>query len=99
MMPLSFSSKGSNDLASGWSAIEAGDKPLPHGEREFDITLQRGDLQATKSYIIYPDSTVIREWMTFANVGTRSMLELTNHPFCWHGCGGENYWMRWIFIG
>ena len=63
----------------GWSLVGAKDETLKHGERELDITLQRhdqrGDLQATKSYIAYPHSSVIREWVTFANVGKVAMRD------------------------
>jgi hypothetical protein len=40
---------------------------------EFDLTIRRGDLEVTKSYEIYSDSSILREWATFKNLGSRDL--------------------------
>jgi hypothetical protein len=54
----------------GWVLITASDRILAHGEVQLDITVRRGGLEATKSYVVYPGSSVIREWMSIKNVGS-----------------------------
>ena len=51
------------------------------GRAELDLTLRHGDLEAIKSYVTYPGSSVIREWITFKNVGTGDLTLLPIHGF------------------
>lgn len=70
---------------------------------QLDITVQRDALQVTKSYLLYPGSSIVREWVTFKNAGAVPLpisdacfLNLTVQPgagpspdFSWMS-GGEN---------
>ena len=92
-----------NGSADGWRLLGGKQSKLVQGERQLDITVQRDALQVTKSYVIYPGSSIVREWVTFKNVGTvplplpePSFLNLTVQPgavqapdFSWMS-GGEN---------
>jgi hypothetical protein len=53
----------------GWHLVGAESKKLSQGELQLDITLQRESLQVTKSYVVYPGSSLVREWITFKNTG------------------------------
>jgi len=86
-----------------WKLIHAKQTPLAQGARQLDVTLQQGSLRVTKSYVVYPGSSVVREWVTLANVGREPLrivepafLSLTIRPgepaaldFHWM-TGGEN---------
>jgi len=53
----------------GWRLVTSKQSRLPQGERQLDITLQRGAVQVMKSYLLYPGSSIVREWVTLKNVG------------------------------
>jgi len=53
----------------GWKLVDSKETRLKEGERQLDITLQREGLRVTKSYVVYPKSSIIREWLTFKNAG------------------------------
>ena len=95
--------------ASGpWKLIGVDQKKLDQGEIQLDLTVQRETLAVTKSYVIYPESSIIREWLSFKNVGTTplqvsepSFLDIsakTGDPaaldFLWMS-GGENQPNSW----
>jgi hypothetical protein len=87
----------------GWSLVDAQERMLAQGEIQLDLTLRRDSLEVTKSYIVYPGSSIIREWARFKNAGTAPLrvvepgfLNLTTKPgppesvdFHWM-TGGEN---------
>ncbi len=59
----------------------------PQGEIQLDLTLRRDSLEVTKSYVVYPGSSIIREWVSFKNAGTGPLrvsepgfLNLTTKP-------------------
>ncbi|MHB0997943.1 MAG: alpha-amylase family protein [Armatimonadota bacterium] len=58
-----------NGLSEDWSLIDSNITKLKHGEMQLDIKLQREDLQVTKSYVVFPKTSIIREWATFKNIG------------------------------
>ena len=70
---------GNGSSPGGWKFVAASEK-LKQGELQLDITLLQGDLQATRSYVIYPESSIVREWTAFRNVG-RSPVRLFNPSF------------------
>ena len=92
----------------GWALIGSTTSKLKLGESQLDITLERKPFQVTKSYVVYPESSVIREWVTFKNVGAEpaqvvepSLLNLkakTGEPadldFLWMS-GGQNQPGSW----
>lgn len=57
----------------GWKLVDAADRKLAQGELKLDITLRRESLQVTKTYVLYPGSSIIREWLTFKNIGTTAL--------------------------
>jgi len=64
----------------GWKLVEARDHLLAQGEIQLDVTLRKGSLQATKTYVVYPGSSIIREWANFKNVGSAA-LTITDPRF------------------
>ena len=70
-----------------WKLVEATERSLAQGEIQLDITIRRRGLEVTKSYIVYPGSSIIREWVSFKNAGTGPLrvseprfLGLTTNP-------------------
>lgn len=55
--------------AGGWKLIESREARLAQGELRLDLILERQALCITRSYILYPGSSIIREAMSIANVG------------------------------
>ena len=96
-------------IGGGWSLISERNAPLKDGSSELDLTLRHGDLEATKSYVTYPASSIIREWVTFKNVGsgdltladprflsnTSRLGSLQSLDFLWM-TGGENRPGSWL---
>ena len=64
----------------GWQLVGAEDTKGPQGELELDLRLQREGLEVTKSYVAYPGSSVIREWVSFKNIGT-APVQIINPAF------------------
>ncbi|MCL5098277.1 MAG: hypothetical protein M1608_12270 [Candidatus Omnitrophica bacterium] len=92
----------------GWKLINTQTTSLENGVKRLDITVARDPIQVTKSYVIYPESSVIREWDTIKNISEApvrvidpSFLEVTLQPgdlqsldFHWMS-GGENQAGSW----
>ena len=92
----------------GWTLRDSRIMSLKQGELQLTITLERQALQITKNYVLYPFSSVIREWITLANVGATPLqisdpgfLDLairtpqpTDTRFCWLS-GGASVWGSW----
>jgi len=56
--------------ASGdWALVNDDIRTLAQGEKQLEITVRHGDLHATKTYIVYPGSSIIREFVSFKNAG------------------------------
>lgn len=53
----------------GWKLVDSQKRALTQGALELDITLERNAVQVTKSYVVYPSSSIIREWVTLKNSG------------------------------
>jgi hypothetical protein len=56
----------------GWNLVNSDTRILQQGELQLDITLERDGIRVTKSYVVHPLSTVIREWFVIENVGEKS---------------------------
>src|SRR5580693_4560453 len=52
--------------------VSARDGILASGEIKLEIGLRHGDLQVTKTYVVYPGTSIIREWVQFKNVGKKA---------------------------
>ncbi len=66
--------------AGPWELVDARQQPLDQGEQQLDIIVRRGPLQVTKTYVLYPHSSIVREWATFSNAGQKPA-----HPNDVHG--------------
>ena len=87
----------------GWRLVGTRMMRLSQGASQLDVTLQMNSLQVTKSYEVFPGSTIVREWAVFKNAGRTpfkliqpAFLNLTVRPgdldglqFDWMS-GGEN---------
>ena len=103
LAPVADGAEPRSGSAGGWRLLGSKQSRLPQGERQLDIAVQRDALQVTKSYVLYPGSSIVREWVTFKNAGTVPLpipepcfLNLTVQPgaaqspdFSWM-TGGEN---------
>ncbi|MCL5744453.1 MAG: hypothetical protein M1541_11100, partial [Acidobacteria bacterium] len=56
-------------LRAGWTCVAAGERKRNDDSIQFDLTLRRGGVEVTKTYVVYPGSSILREWATFKNVG------------------------------
>ncbi len=54
----------------GWTLVDAVDSKGAQGELQLDLRLSRDGIEAAKHYVVYPGSSIIREWVTFKNTGT-----------------------------
>ncbi|MBW8749288.1 MAG: hypothetical protein JF584_17355, partial [Acidobacteria bacterium] len=52
-----------------WSLHSAHKQPNADGSWELDLMLTHGTLEVTKSYVVFPGSSIIREWVTYKNTG------------------------------
>ena len=92
-----------------WKLISDKQTKLKQGELQLELTLQRDSLVVTKTYVVYPGSSIIRQWVTFTNAGNRPMkivepgfLSETVRPgdaeatdFLWM-TGGDNVPDSWL---
>src|ERR1700733_6043111 len=69
-----------SDATGPWKLIGAKTSKLTQGELQLDLTLQRDALSFTKTYVVYPGSSIIREWATFKNTGP-TPLEVIDPEF------------------
>jgi hypothetical protein len=60
----------SSNSTGPWKLVGAKTSKLKQGELQLDLTLQRDSLAVTKTYVVYPGSSIIREWAVFKNAGT-----------------------------
>ncbi len=63
-----------------WKLVRANQTKLKQGEQQLDLTLQHESLRVTKSYVVYPGSSIIRQWITLSNAGDRP-LEIVEPGF------------------
>ncbi len=63
-----------------WQLVEARQAKLGQGELKLEIAVERSNLLVTKTYVVYPGSSVIREWVTFTNSG-QVPLRIVNPGF------------------
>lgn len=72
-LSLFLNGKEVTGSSGGWSLVSAHNVPQKDGSIELDLTVRRENLEATKSYVTYPGSSIIREWVTFKNTGSSDM--------------------------
>lgn len=54
----------------GWKLIDDHESKLSQGEHQLVIELQRGPVIVRKTYVVYPHTSIIREWVDFENGGS-----------------------------
>jgi hypothetical protein len=69
-----------SDSTGPWILVDAKTSKLKQGELQLDLTLRRESLAITRTYVVYPGSSVIREWTEFKNLGSVP-LKLTDPEF------------------
>ena len=57
-----------------WKLIRADRTKLGQGELQLELTLQRESLLVTKTYVIYPGLSIVRQWVTIKNAGDRPLV-------------------------
>jgi hypothetical protein len=57
----------------GWFLVNADASKGPQGELQLQLCLTRNGIETTKHYVVYPGSSIIREWATFKNVGAAAV--------------------------
>ncbi|MDX9972839.1 MAG: hypothetical protein RBU21_07610 [FCB group bacterium] len=57
----------------GWTLVDAKQSKGSQGELQLDLQLRREGLEVTKTYVVYPESSIVREWVTFRNAGDKSV--------------------------
>jgi len=72
-LSLVLDGKEVTGLSGGWSLVAAHNMRQKDGSVELDVTVRHENLEATKSYVTYPGSSIIREWVTFKNIGSSDM--------------------------
>jgi hypothetical protein len=63
-----------------WILLGSSMRTLKQGETELDITLVRDGLEVTKHSVIYPSSSILREWVTYHNRSDR-VITIENPAF------------------
>ena len=64
----------SEDLAGeGWTLVGASERKQANGSFEFSVKVRRGGLEAAKTYVLYPGSSIIRERVKLSNAGTEAL--------------------------
>jgi Melibiase len=69
-----------SDATGPWTLVNAKILKLRQGELQLDLTLQRDSLAVTRTYVVFPGSSIIREWTELQNVGS-TPLKLTDPEF------------------
>lgn len=58
----------------GWTLVDAKESKGTQGDLQLDLRLTRDGIEATKSYVVYPESSILREWATFKNIGAAPIV-------------------------
>ncbi|MGH9455763.1 MAG: hypothetical protein ACRD2O_17530, partial [Terriglobia bacterium] len=56
-----------------WTLMGEKSHRLAQGELQMNLVLRRGPLEVTKHYVIYPGTSIIREWLTISNPSHESI--------------------------
>lgn len=54
----------------GWKLVDWKSSKHKNGELELDIILERDGIEVTKTYIVFPKTSIIREWASIKNNGS-----------------------------
>jgi hypothetical protein len=56
-----------------WKLVHAKQSKLKQGELQLELAVERDSLVVAKTYVVYPGSSIIRQWVTFTNAGNRPL--------------------------
>ncbi len=72
---IRFSADGKDVSVSGWHWKLRGEHAFhaAQGTLQLDIELESASIRVTKHYVVYPHTSVIREWLTLENISGRTM--------------------------
>ncbi len=92
-----------------WRPLSTRQQKRKDGSLQFDLAVENGIVAVTKSYVLYPGSSLVREWVTFRNAGSGPLT--IENPFFLRGgfsagrlpapalqwmTGGENRAGSWL---
>ena len=98
-----------NGHSGSWTFERAHTEVLPQGELQFTLILRDGGLEISQNYIIYPQETIVQEWLTIKNTASRAVTlkdpffldvrllqnEVSDLDFSYL-TGGACFWGSWI---
>ncbi len=58
---------------SEWSFVSEHTRQLAQGELQFDIKLKTGSVGVTKHWVLYPQTAIVREWLTIENLSNHDV--------------------------
>jgi hypothetical protein len=72
---IRFSANGEDVSGSGWHWELRGEHAVAasQGAIQLEIELESASLRVTKHYVVYPGTSVIREWLTLENVSSKTV--------------------------
>lgn len=76
---LNADGKEINGTDGRWVFVWEKAHKLAQGELQLDLTLHHSNIEVSKHYVIYPGTSIIREWLTVSNVSSKP-VRLTD-PF------------------
>lgn len=72
---IRFVADGEDVSASGWHWKLRGEQAAPaaQGTLQLDLELESASIRVTKHYVVYPHTSVIREWLTLENISSKAV--------------------------
>jgi hypothetical protein len=58
---------------SEWTLVSEHSRQLSQGEIQLDIKLKTSSIAVTKHWVVYPNTAIVREWLTIENVSTHAV--------------------------
>ena len=68
-LPITTEGDAADQAAQPWTFVKADTATLAQGELRLELTMKRGPLTACKTYVVYPGSSIVREWVKITNTG------------------------------
>jgi len=88
---IRFVINGQDVSAPSWKWSLRGEKAVPgkQGEIQLDIELEHAGISVAKHYVVYPETPVIREWLTIEN-STNESIRISHVDFLHTGILSSN---------
>ena len=92
---------GVSGMSGGWTLDGERTRALKQGELALEISLKRDGLRVTKTYEVFPGSSVIREQTSFENIGQQPRVIREPGFYCasFQGGGPEALDFHWMSGG